>query len=401
VLPQSRRKHVMHFAHRTLTGGHCRAQRTRARIKLHFTWPSIRKDVLHFVRQCKDCSLRMGLRRSDHVPITPIIRPTLPFTMAHADIIGPLDPPSSMGHKYCLTVVDACTRWCWCFPLRTVTSQVICDCFVELFQNTGIFKIIVMDNGANFCSSLTKEFLKSLGVSPRFVTPYHAQANGLVERFNSSFKNLLHFAMREFGRKWHKAVPFLIWVLRESPNATTGVSPFVLQYGIQPHGVLSLLKDDWTAFDTLPKTKTVEKYLSDLQKALEKTREFAIEHATKAQEQYAKFYNAKAVDKSFQEGEQVIVLEKDSSSKTFARWQTGEICKKLSPYTYIVAMPNGSRRHLHANKLRKLVIPTEHVGIISENDTDFGEVLVVPPDKTTCLPSERIDLNSLSHLSEL
>ena len=45
--------------------------------------------------------------------------------------------------------------------------------------------------------------------------------------------------------------------------------------------------------------------------------------------------------------------------------------KRLSAYSYIVAMPNGSRRHLDANRLRKLVIP-----------------------------SERIDLNSLSHLSE-
>ena len=44
------------------------------------------------VSQCKDCNLRMGLRRSDHVPITPIVRPTLPFVVAHVDIIGPLDP---------------------------------------------------------------------------------------------------------------------------------------------------------------------------------------------------------------------------------------------------------------------------------------------------------------------
>ena len=51
----------------------------------------------------------MGLKKSDQVPITPIVRPTLPFVMAHADIIGPLDPPSTLGHKYCLTVVDACT----------------------------------------------------------------------------------------------------------------------------------------------------------------------------------------------------------------------------------------------------------------------------------------------------
>ena len=99
---------------------------------------------------------------------------------------------------------------------------------------------------------------KKLDVSSRLGTPYHAQAIGLVERFNSSFKNLLHFVMRQFGRKWLKAVPFLIWELRECPDATTGVSPFVLQYGIQPHSVLSLLKNDWTGFDTLPKTKTVK-----------------------------------------------------------------------------------------------------------------------------------------------
>ena len=116
------------------------------------------------------------------------------------------------------------------------------------------------------------------------MVPYHAQANGLVERFNSSFKSLLHFAMREFGRSWHKAITFLVWVLRESPNATTGVSPFVLQYGIHPHGVLSLLKDNWTGFENLPKSKTVEKYLSELKKTLEKTREFADKNAKIAQD---------------------------------------------------------------------------------------------------------------------
>jgi len=91
-----------------------------------------------------------------------------------------------------------------------------------------------MDNGSNFCSVLTTKFLKRLGVFPCFVALYHAEANGLIERFYFSFKTMLHFAMREFGRSWHKAIPLLIWVLRESPNATTGVSPFMLQCGICP-----------------------------------------------------------------------------------------------------------------------------------------------------------------------
>ena len=58
---------------------------------------------------------------------------------------------------------------------------------------------------------------------------------------------------------------------------------------------------------------------------------------------------------------------------------------------------------MHANKLRKLIVPVTHVGIISENDIEFGEVLSVPitSDKTDVnLLSQRIDLDSLSHLSE-
>jgi len=65
-------------------------------------------------------------------------------------------------------------------------------------------------------------------------------------------------------------------VLRESPNATTGILPFMLQYGICPHGVLSLLKDNWTGFENLPKSKSVGKYLSDLRETLKKNKRISI-----------------------------------------------------------------------------------------------------------------------------
>jgi len=95
------------------------------------------------------------------------------------------------------------------YLLRATNSKAICDCFVDLFQHTGIYDTIVMDNGTKQCSKLTTEFMTRLGVSPRFITPYQCQANGLVERFNQSFKSMSHSAMREHGKAWHKAVPFL------------------------------------------------------------------------------------------------------------------------------------------------------------------------------------------------
>jgi len=194
-----------------------------------------------------------------------------------------------------------------------------------LFQHTGMYQTIIMDNGANLCSKLTTEFITRLGVSPRFITPYQSQANGLVERFNQSFKSMLHYAMQEHGREWYKAVPFLVWCMREIPNATLGVSPFVMQYGVQPRGVLGLIKDHWSGFQTMPTSKPVEQYLNELKKQLENTREFAEQHAKVAQEQYAKYYNVRARDKTFNVDEEVIILEKDSGSKTFARWQTGTV----------------------------------------------------------------------------
>ena len=224
-----------------------------------FTWPNLKRYVFKQLMACKECQLHCAARRSDLIPITPIVRPTLPFVMCNVDIIGPLEPASSLSQRWCLTIVDSCTRYPYVYLLRSVTSQSICDCLVDLFMHTGIYQIIVMDNGSNFASKLTANFLKMFGVSPRFVSPYHPQANGLVERFNSSFKTLLHLAMREFGRAWHKAVPFLVWVLRESPNATTGLSPFPLQHGIPPRGILNLFKQEIMGVETIPGSKTVEK----------------------------------------------------------------------------------------------------------------------------------------------
>jgi len=397
AVPENRRQELVRLAHRTLTGGHMRAQKTRERLRLHFFFPGMRKMVFNVLSHCRECQLRARQKASDNVPITPIVRPTLPFMVAHADLIGPLDPPSSQGHTHALCVVDACTRWPSVYLLRATNSKAICECFIDLFQHTGMYETIVMDNGSNLCSKLTTEFMTRLGVSPRFITPYHCQANGLVERFNQSFKSMLHFAMREHGRAWHKAVPFLVWSMREVPNATTGVSPFVLQYGLQPKGVLSLVKDNWTGMENLPTCKSVSQYLTDLKIHLETTREFATQHAQKTQEQYAKYYNTHAHHKTFQVGEEVIVLEKDSNSKTYSRWCTGEVLRVLSPFSYIVGMPNGSRRHLHANRMRKLITDVHHIGIVREQDEDFGEISSVPNNNTDTLPSKQ--LSDIEHLN--
>ena len=177
------------------------------------------------------------------------------------------------------------------FLLKSLTAKATCDALLELpvFSIVGLAEIVCTDRGTNFCSQLTRQFLTRLWVAPRFNMAYHPKAAGVTERFNGSFKNMLHHAMQDYGRQWHRVVPCLLWALREVPNQTTAVSPHFLSFGRVPRGPLSILKEMWTGMrehDT-DASKPVSQYIRDLEQDMKNAEKYAREHALVAQKQYA------------------------------------------------------------------------------------------------------------------
>ena len=65
----------------------------------------------------------------------------------------------------------------------------------------------------------------------------------------------------------------MVWDLREVPNATTGVSPYLLVYGRVPRGPLSILKEVWSGDRGVSQSlsRPVEEYLQDLRDKMETT----------------------------------------------------------------------------------------------------------------------------------
>ena len=168
----------------SLFGGHLGERKPRKRIRLSFYWPGLRKSVLMHVQSCCDCQLRSRPVTTDRVPITPITHADVPFQVMKMDCIGPLDPPSAQGHRYCLCVVDNCTRWPSVYMLKSLTAKAVCDSLIDLFTHVGVPKVMISEQRTNFTSSLTREMLSRLGCSPRFNTPGHPEASDMVERFN-------------------------------------------------------------------------------------------------------------------------------------------------------------------------------------------------------------------------
>ncbi|GFS84132.1 hypothetical protein TNCV_2365161 [Trichonephila clavipes] len=146
--------------------------------------------------------LRKPEKIGDRAPITPIVRPELPFEIVNIDVIGPIQPPSGRGHKYVLCMMDQHTRWPEAVPLRSLTAKNACDSLLQIFSRTGIPSIIASDQGTNFKSTLTQEFTKRIGSSPRFSCPGYPASNGLVERWNKVLKDMIHHVICEDPRSW-------------------------------------------------------------------------------------------------------------------------------------------------------------------------------------------------------
>ena len=134
---------------------------------------------------------------------------------------------------------------------------------------------------------------------------------------------MLHHVIQQHGRQWHRIVPLVVWALREVPNSTTGVSPYMLVYGRVPRGPLTVLRESWANNQDVQADlgKPVEKYMTDLRRRIQQAADWATLHAQHGQELYAHHHNLRSRDKHFTEGEQVIVLDDTATGKMSKRWQ--------------------------------------------------------------------------------
>jgi len=93
----------------------------------------------------------------------------------------------------------------------------------------------------------------------------------------------------------------MLWALREIPNATTATSPYMLVYGRNPRGPLTIPKKSWTGeSDTSASlAQPVADYLLGLRSKVSEAAEFAQTHTEAAQQGYAAHYNIRARQKKF------------------------------------------------------------------------------------------------------
>ncbi|XP_040292346.1 zinc finger protein 420-like [Bufo bufo] len=233
---------------------------------------------------------------------------------------------------------DYATRYPEAIPLRHTSAKLIAKELMGMFSQVGIPKEILTDQGTPFMSKVMKELCRLLNVKHLHTSVYHPQTDGLVERFNKTLKTMLKRAVSKDGKDWDLLLPYVLFGVREVPQASTGFSPFKLLYGRHPRGLLDGTKEAWEQQPT--PHKSVIEHIEKMQERIGTVLPIVRDHMEAAQLAQSQVYNRATQVRTFNLGDRVLLLVPTVDSKFLARWQGPyEVMEKVGPVNYKVYQP--------------------------------------------------------------
>ena len=353
VVPPGYRKEILRLAHELPMAGHVGIRKTEDRIMRHFYWPKMHKDVVHYCKTCHTCQVIGKAQPSiKPAPLIPIPAFEEPFTRVLVDCVGPL-PRTRSGHKYLLTIMDLSTRFPEAIPLRSITAKTVVQVLVQFFTRYGLPKEIQSDQGSNFMSGVFQQVMSELGIKQIKSSAYHPQSQGALERYHQTLKTMLRAYCDECPDDWDKGIPFVLFATRDSPNESTGFSPFELVYGHEVRGPLKLIKERFMSQDD---DVNLLDYVSKFRERLSKACEVAKEHLKVSQGKMKAHADKNAKERSFKPGDKVLVLLPLLGEPLKARFSGPYLVKKkLNDVNYVISTPDRrkSKRVCHVNMLKE------------------------------------------------
>ena len=224
-IPQAYRRQIFDVVHGL---GHPGVERTRQAIRAKVVWPSLNEDVSRWARECIPCQ-QAKVRRHTVPPIGDFAVPDKRFQHIHLDLVT---LPLSNGYRHLLTAVDRFTRWPTAIPIADISASTVIDAFTAgWIQNFGIPATITTDRGSQFSSAIFQQLTRVWGINTVMTTPYHPEANGMVERFHRRLKESLIALGNDEPDKWFWKLPMSLLAIRTTVKPDIGASPSDLVYG--------------------------------------------------------------------------------------------------------------------------------------------------------------------------
>ena len=201
-------------------------------------------------------------------------------------------------------------------------------------------------SGREFCNELNSTLFKLTGVEHQITGAYHPQANGLVEKQNSTTNNALKACLNQ-QEDWYRALDPIDFSFRGSKHCSTGGTPFEMMVGHQMLLPVELrtrqilmqkehAANNWQ--ETESSSPSQEEILDVMIDIREKMHNVAAKNISKAQACQAKNYNLQHKGETLKVGDKIMKKNKKAEQrkgdKLGPRW--------LGPYMITAVHENGN-----------------------------------------------------------
>ena len=355
LVPQQYRSLVMKLAHESIMAGHLAVKRTLQKVLSEFHWPGVCSDVKRFCQSCDICQRTISKGKVIRAPLGKMPRIDVPFKRIACDLVGPLKPITNNKNRYILTVMDYATRYPEAVPLASIDTETVAEALVSIFSRVGIPEEILTDMGSQFTSAVMSEVSRLLSFKQLVTAPWHPICNGLVERFNGTFKKMLVRMCAEQPKDWDRYIDPLLFAYREAPQESLGFSPFELLYGWPVRGPMQILKQLWSKEIEDPEVRSTYQYVLELRERLESTLAIAQDNLGRMARKYKRYYDRKAGRRTLKVGDKALVLLPTDTNKLLMAWKGPfEVVEKLSPLDYRINR-KGKVSTFHINMLKQYI----------------------------------------------
>ncbi|CAL0322726.1 unnamed protein product [Lupinus luteus] len=269
--------------------------------------------------------LAMGFFLDDNINAPPnplnVLSAPWPFSMWGMDVIGPIEPKASNGHRFILVAIDYFTKT---VVLRFIKKELVC--------RYGLPSKIITDNATNLNNKMMTEMCSEFKIKHHTSSPYRPKMNGAVEAANKNIKKIIQKMVVTY-KDWHEMLPFALHGYRTSVRTSTGATPYSLVYGME--AVLPVEVEIPSlrimAESKLKESEWIQARYDQLN-LIEEKRLVAMCHGQLYQKRLMKAYAKKVRPRHFQEGDlvlkKILPIQKDHRGKWTPNYEGPFVVKR-------------------------------------------------------------------------
>ena len=358
---------ILWDAHDSPAAGHGGLNKTLARVRSQWWWPTLEQDVRDYVQACASCQLNKSGRRNRGL-LQPLQIPTAPWDSVSMDWITSL-PRTPAGLDCILVMVDRLTKMVHLCPCKsTDKAPDTARHFVHhVWRLHGLPTAIVSDRDPRFTSAFWQEVCRITGCKQHMSTAFHPQSDGQTERMNRTLEDVLRHYVGNGGADWAEHLDAAEYAINTSWQESVQETPFFLNYGRHPNSVVGL-----AARMAMPERSPAAKaFVASMQEAIARAKDCL----RRAQDRQKATADKKRTDSwTPAAGDKVLLHTKNIKLKG---------CKKLMPTWLgpfaVSEAVNAVAFRLSLPASMRRVHPVFHVGLLKPWHEGAGQKAIKPP----------------------